>query len=191
MPAAQQPTLLFYAPKDLVIRASVPATALTPAVRAIIADIEPELPITSIQTMEQLVAGETAPRVAQLRVLGAFAFVALLLAAIGIHGLLSFTVSSRSREIGVRIALGAKSRDIMRMVVARSVTLVVIGVVIGAAVAYAAGRSMQSVLFGINPADVAAFTSAIVLALLMAIAGSLLPAWRAMRVDPIAATRTE
>jgi len=164
---------------------------LTPAVRAIIAGVEPELPITSIQTMEQLVAGETAPRVAQLRVLGAFAVVALLLAAIGIHGLLSFTVSSRSREIGVRIALGAKSRDIMSMVIARSAMLAAIGVVIGAAVAYAAGRSMQSVLFGINPADAAAFASAIALALLMTIAGSLLPAWRAIKVDPITATRTE
>jgi len=191
MPASQQTTLLFYAPKDLVIRASVPATTLTPAVRAIIAGVEPELPITSIQTMEQLVAGETAPRVAQLRVLGAFAVVALLLAAIGIHGLLSFTVSSRSREIGVRIALGAKSRDIMSMVIARSAMLAAIGVVIGAAVAYAAGRSMQSVLFGINPADAAAFASAIALALLMTIAGSLLPAWRAIKVDPITATRTE
>jgi predicted permease len=191
MPASQQPTLLFYAPKDLVIRASVPATSLTPAVRAIIAEAEPELPITSVQTMEQLVAGETAPRVAQLRVLGAFAAVALLLAAIGIHGLLSFTVSSRSREIGVRIALGAKAGDIMWMVMARSATLAVIGVSIGAAVAYAAGRSMQSVLFGINPADLNAFASAIVLSLLMTIGGSVLPAWRAMRVDPITATRTE
>ncbi|MBY0497699.1 MAG: ABC transporter permease [Cyanobacteria bacterium] len=191
MPASQQPTLLFYAPKDLVIRASVPATTLAPAVRAIVAAAEPDLPITAVQTMEQVVAGETAPRVAQLRVLGAFAFVSFLLAAIGIHGLLSFTVSSRAREIGVRIALGARADDIMRMVMARSATLAVIGVVIGAAAAYAAARSMQSVLFGINPADVAAFASAAGLALLMTLAGSLLPAWRAVRVDPITATRAE
>lgn len=191
MPASQQPTLLFYAPKDLVIRASVPVTTLTPAVRAIIAEAEPELPITAVQTMEQVVAGETAPRVAQLRVLGAFAFVAFLLAAIGIHGLLSFTVSSRAREIGVRIALGAGSRDILRMVMTRSATLAVTGVIIGAAVAYAAARSMQSVLFGINPADLAAFAVAIALSVLMTMIGSVLPAWRAIRVDPITATRSD
>ena len=191
MPASQQPTLLFYAPKDLVIRASVPATSLVPAVRAIIADAEPGQPITAVQTMEQVIAGETAPRLAQVRVLGGFAAIAILLAAIGIHGLLAFTVASRSREIGVRIALGASSQDIMRMVLRRSVMLAVAGVAIGTVVAYAAGRSMQSLLFGINPADVVAFASAIGVCLLMTLAGSLLPAWRAMRVDPIAATRVE
>jgi len=191
MPAAQQTTLLFYAPKDLVIRASVPATTLTPAVRAIIGEAAPALPITSVQTMEQVVAGETAPRVVQLRVIGGFAAIAILLAAIGIHGLLAFTVASRSREIGVRIALGASSRDIMRMVLGRSAMLACAGVIIGGALAYAAGRSIQSVLFGVNPADVVAFGSAVVVAFLMTIAGSLLPAWRAVKVDPITATRSE
>jgi putative ABC transport system permease protein len=191
MPASQQRVLYFYAPKDLVIRAGVPAATLIPAVRSIISGIEPDMPITNVQTMEQLVAGETAPRIVQLRVLGGFAAVAFVLAAIGIHGLLSFTVSSRSREIGVRIALGARSRDIMRMVMARSLALALAGVVIGAVAAYAAGRSMQALLFGINPADAMTFGAAIALSLLMALAGSLLPAWRAIRVDPITATRTD
>jgi putative ABC transport system permease protein len=127
----------------------------------------------------------------QLRVLGGFAAVAFLLAAIGIHGLLSFTVSSRSREIGVRMALGASSRDIIAMVLGRSAVLAVAGVIIGVAVAYGAGRSMQSLLFGVNPADAIAFGSAIVVTMVMTMAGSLLPAWRAVRVDPIAATRLE
>jgi putative ABC transport system permease protein len=191
MPAAQQQMLFFYAPKDLVIRASVPALSLAGRVRAIIADAAPDLPISAVQTMEQLVAGETAPRVVQLRVLGGFAVVALLLAAIGIHGLLAFTVASRAREIGVRIALGAKARDIMWMVIGRSATLTVIGVTVGATLAYAAGRSMQAVLFGVNPADVTVFATSVALAALMALAGSLLPAWRAIRVDPIEVTRTE
>lgn len=191
MPASQQRVLFFYAPKDLVIRASVPAATLIPAVRAIISSVEPNMPITAVQTMEQLVAGETAPRVVQLRVLGGFAAIAILLAAIGIHGLLAFTVSSRSREIGVRMALGASSRDIMRMVMARGLMLAFTGVVIGAAAAYAAGRSMRALLFGIDPADAVTFGAAVALGVLMTLAGSLLPAWRAVRVDPIAATRAE
>ncbi len=111
---------LFYAPQDLAIRASVPVTTLVPAVRAIIAAADPLLPIINVRTLEDIVSLETASRVVQLRVLGAFAAVAFLLAAIGIHGLLAFTVSARSREIGVRIALGAKARDIIAMVIGRS-----------------------------------------------------------------------
>ncbi len=182
---------LFYAPQDLAIRASVPVTTLVPAVRAIIAAADPLLPIINVRTLEDIVSLETASRVVQLRVLGAFAAVAFLLAAIGIHGLLAFTVSARSREIGVRIALGAKARDIIGMVIGRSAVLAVLGVVIGAALAYAAGRSMQALLFGVDPANPVVFGAAIGLALLMTLAGSLLPAWRAVRVDPMAATRAD
>ena len=182
---------LFYAPQDLAIRASVPVTTLVPAVRSIIAATDPLLPIVNVRTLEDIVSLETASRVVQLRVLGAFAAVAFLLAAIGIHGLLAFTVSARSREIGVRIALGAKARDIIGMVIGRSAVLAVFGVVIGAALAYAAGRSMQALLFGVDPANPVVFATAIALALVMTLAGTLLPAWRAVRVDPLAATRTD
>jgi putative ABC transport system permease protein len=162
-----------------------------PAVRAVIRKADPQLPITSMRTLEDVVGLETAPRVVQLRVLGAFAVAAFLLAAIGIHGLLAYTVRARSREIGVRIALGAKAGDIVTMVLGRSAVLAVLGVVIGAALAYATGRSMQAMLFGVDPANPAVFAAAAGLALVMTLAGSLLPAWRAIRIDPIAATRTE
>ena len=181
----------FYAPQDLLIRTSVPPATLMSAVREIVRKADPQLPITSMRTLEDVVALETAPRVVQLRVLGAFAAAAFLLAAIGIHGLLAYTVRARSREIGVRIALGAKARDIVTMVMGRSAVMAVVGVTIGAALAYAAGRWMQALLYGIDPANPAVFGAAITLALLMTLAGSLLPAWRAVRVDPIAATRTE
>ena len=181
----------FYAPQDLIIRTSVPPATLMAAVRAVIRKTDPQLPITSMRTLEEVVALETAPRVVQLRVLGAFAGAAFLLAAIGIHGLLAYTVRARSREIGVRIALGAKARDIVSMVLGRSAMMAVLGIVIGAALAYAAGRSMQAMLFGVDPANPAVFGAAAGLALVMTLAGSLLPAWRAARIDPIAATRTE
>jgi predicted permease len=191
MPAAQMRRLYFYSPKDLVIRASVPVETLIPSVRAIIAGADPELPILAVQTLEQVVTAETASRVVQLRVLGGFAAIAILLAAIGIHGLLAFTVASRTREIGVRIALGAKARDIMWMVMGRSTTLAIIGVSVGAVLAYAAGKSMQAILFGVNPGDPRVFSAAVILSFLMALAGSLAPAWRAIRVDPISATRSD
>lgn len=181
----------FYAPQDLLVRTSIRATSLIPAVRAIIRKADAQLPITSVRTLDDVVALETAPRVVQLRVLGAFATAAFLLAAIGIHGLLAYTVRARSREIGVRIALGANGRDIVGMVLGRSVMMAAIGIAIGAVLAYVAGRTMQAMLFGVEPANPAVFGGAIALAAVMTMAGSLLPAWRAARVDPISATRAE
>jgi ABC-type antimicrobial peptide transport system permease subunit len=181
----------FYAPQDLIVRSSVPPATLMPAVRAIIRRADPQLPVTNMRTLDDVLALETAPRVVQLRVLGAFATVAFVLAAIGIHGLLSFTVSARSREIGVRIALGAKAGDILKMVVARSALLAGIGVVLGVAIAYAAGQTMQALLAGVDPSNVAVFAAAVFLTLVMTLAGSLLPALRAVRIDPLTATRTE
>ena len=193
LPAAQftDGDPLFYVPQDLAIRGTVPVATLVPAVRAIIAAADPLLPMTNVRALQDIVSLETASRVVQLRVLGAFAVAAFVLAAIGIHGLLAFTVRAQSREIGVRIALGARASDIVRMVMGRSVVMALIGVGIGVAVAYAAGRAMQALLFGVDPANPGVFGAAIALALLMTIAGSLLPALRAIRVDPIAATRSD
>jgi putative ABC transport system permease protein len=181
----------FYAPQDLAIRATVPGTTLIPTVRAIVARADPLLPITNVRMLEEIVTAETAPRVVQLRVLGAFAAAAFLLAAIGIHGLLAFTVSARAREIGVRMALGANARDIVTLVLARSAVLAGLGVAMGAALAYVAGRSIQALLFGVDPANPAVFAAAGGLALLMTLGGSLLPALRAVRVDPMTATRSD
>ena len=169
----------------------MPPATLMPAVRAIIRKADPQLPITNMRTLEEVVSLETAPRVVQLRVLGAFAVVAFLLAAIGIHGLLAFTVSARSREIGVRIALGAKASDIMWMVMRpqhdagdhrrhgrRRDGLCRRSIDAGVAVRRRSRRSLV-------------FVAAIGLSLLMALAGSLMPAWRAVRVDPMTATRAD
>jgi putative ABC transport system permease protein len=193
LPAAQQRDgmLAFYAPQDLVIRATVPVSTLIPAARQIIWKADPQQPISSVKLVSEVIAGETAPRVVQLRVLGAFAAVALILAAIGIHGLLAFAVSARVREIGVRIALGASTGDILRIVVVRSAVLTGVGVVLGTAIAYAVGRSMQALLAGVDPADGAVFGTAVIISAAMAIAGTLVPAVRAVRVNPLAATRAD
>ena len=193
LPYGQQPgtSLLGYTPKDLVVRSNVPPETLIPALRAIVARADPLQPISDIRPLRDLVDAETAPRAVQLRVLGAFAALALLLAGIGLHGLLAYGVSARAREIGVRIALGAASRDIARLVVGQSVVLASVGLVLGVALAYAAGRTMQALLAGISPADPLAFAAAVSLVGLVTLAGTVIPARRALRTDPLTAMRVE
>jgi predicted permease len=183
--------IIGYIPRGLVVRTSTSPATLAPPIRAIIGKIDPTLPVTEVNTLTDVVDRDTASRSAQLRVLGAFALIAFVLAGIGIHGLLSFSVSQRTQEIGVRMALGAQSGDILSMVVRRSVVLVAAGVIPGVALAYAAGRSMEALLAGIKPADAATLASAMGLSVAMAILGSVMPTLRALRVDPLAAMRTE
>jgi predicted permease len=201
LPASQGPNggVPRYSPKDLVIRTSATtdeetmaaAAALMPAIREIVARADPEQPISDVQTLSEIVTADTAPRATQVRVLGVFAAIAFLLAGIGIHGLLSFAVSHRAPEIGVRMAMGAQRRDILRMVLAEGLTLATLGVVAGVALAYAAGRSLESLLAGITPWDLPTFATGITVSLVMTIAGSLLPALRAVRIDPLVVMKGE
>jgi putative ABC transport system permease protein len=186
--------ITFYSPKELAVRTTTqPATlaTLVPGIRAIIRQADPKLPITRVQTLSDMVDLETASRSVQVRVLSAFALTAFVLAAIGIHGLLSFAVSQRTQEIGVRMALGAQSSDILSMVLRRSAALALAGVIPGVALAYAAGRSMEALLAGVKPADTVTLVAAVGLSVLMTVLGSLAPTVRALRVDPISALRTE
>ena len=182
--------IIGYVPKDLVIRSSA-STPLLAAIRRIVAATDRELPISDVQMLTDIVAADTAPRAVQVRVLGAFAAAALLLAGIGIHGLLAFAVSQRTREIGVRMALGAQSCEILAMVLRQGVRLAGVGVALGLALAFAAGRAMQALLAGVSPADAPTFAAAAALALAMTLAGSFLPALRAVRVDPVTIIRAE
>jgi ABC-type antimicrobial peptide transport system permease subunit len=141
--------------------------------------------------MQEVITNETASRVAQLRVLAILAVIALLLSGVGIHGLLSFTVSSRAREIGVRVALGAQSSEVARMVLVEGATLALAGIIPGVAIAYAAGRAMQSVLAGVTPGDPVTFGVTVLLCGVTAVAGCLRPARRAASVDPMLAMRSE
>ena len=183
--------LIGYAPKDLVIHSSAAPSALLPAVRQIVHSADPEQPISNVRTMADIVDDQTASRVAQVRVLGAFAVIAFLLAGIGIHGLLAFAVSRRTQEIGVRIALGARPGGIVGMIVRQGAWLAVAGTVPGMVLAYAAGRAIQGILAGVEPGDGITFACAIGLCLVMTILGSLLPAMRAVRIDPMQAIRSE
>jgi len=193
LPARQvgDSSLAYYAPKDLVVRSSLPLASLLPAVRRIVHAIDPEQPISDAAMMTSVVADQTASRAAQLRVLGIMAAVALLLAGVGIHGLLAFAVSSRIQEIGVRLALGAPGGMITRMILREGLVLGFAGLLPGVLIAYAAGRAMQSLLVGVEPGDTVTFAAAVLLCLATTIVGCVRPALRASRIDPIAALRSD
>ncbi|MGH7574748.1 MAG: ABC transporter permease [Longimicrobiales bacterium] len=186
LPHQQTPdgSLIGYTPKDLAVRVSGDAMRLAPAIREIIRRADATQPISSVQLLEDIVTENTAPRRVQLRVLGAFAALAILLAAIGVHGLLSFTVTHRAKEIGVRIALGADRRGILAMVLREGLVLGAAGVVLGAFLGFAAGRAMQALLAGVPPADAITFGTAIMVSVAVILLGSLFPALRAAAVDP-------
>src|SRR6185503_6688475 len=146
---------------------------------------------SDVRLLSEVVEGETAPRRVQVRVLAAFATVAFLLAAVGLHALLSFAVTSRAQEIGVRMALGALAGDILAMVLREALRRAALGLVLGLGLAYAAGRSLEALLFGVRPADAATFLAVTGLAALMTLVGCLRPAVRAIRLNPIEVIRAE
>ena len=180
-----------YVPKDLVIRAPVQQLALVPQVRDIIRRADPEQPLANVQMMNDIVEGQLSARNAQIRILGALAFLALLLSAVGIHGLLAFTVAQRGREIGVRLALGAEPRSVARMVVGDAARMALIGVIPGVIGAYLAARAMTALLFGVEPGDPWTIIGAAMVCLATAVVAALRPAVRAARVNPITALKSD
>jgi putative ABC transport system permease protein len=175
----------------LVIHSSQPPQYLFPAIRRIIATADSEQPISDVRTMGEIVAGETESRTIQMRVLTTFTAVAIILAGLGIYGLLSFMVSLRQQEFGIRIALGARHGDIFKMVLGQGARLAVAGVVPGLALAYVAARLLESLLAGVRPADALTFSTAAAVCIITTMLGTLLPALRAVRVDPTTVMRAE
>jgi putative ABC transport system permease protein len=190
-PEQLAPFGIFYAPRDLVVRASGDAMALAPAIRRIVHSANPEQPITGLRLFDDVVAEQTASRRDQLVVLGLFAAVAFVLAAVGIYGLLSYTVQSRTQEVGVRIALGASPRVILQMFMQQGVVLGLIGVAAAMPLAYAAGRAMNTLLFGLSAGDPSVYLVAAGAALTMTIASSVMPAVRAAGIDPAITIRNQ
>ena len=193
MPATQMPDggLVFYVPQDLVVRVATAPAALVPAVRAAVQKADPEQPVSDVRLLSDIVDRQTASRSTQVGALLAFAGVAVVLAFLGIHSLLAYVVAARTQEIGVRMALGASRAGVLALVWRRSAQLTLAGAAVGLAAAWAASRSFQALLAGISAADAATYAVAAALAVSIGFAGSLVPAWRAMRVDPVAAMRDE
>jgi putative ABC transport system permease protein len=177
---------------NLVIRSEArDALQLVPAARAEVKAFNPKQIIWRTQTVEQLLSTSVAPRKFNMMLLGIFAGVALVLAAVGLYGVMSYSVSWRTQEIGIRMALGAKRTDVLRMVVRQGMTMTLIGLAFGLVGVFALSRVMVGMLYGVSPTDPLTFTGVSIVLLLVALLACLIPARRATRVDPIVALRNE
>jgi putative ABC transport system permease protein len=190
MPTAQiDAPVPFMWPQHLVIRVAGDPLALAPAVRRVVAAIDPDQPISNIQSMGQILDAEVLDRNTQMVVVAVFAVLALLMASIGLYGVLSYGVAQRAPEIGVRIALGAEPRTITRMIIVQGAAMALIGIIAGTAASVAVGRVLSSLLYQVSPYDGRVFAiSALTLAAVTLVA-CWLPARRAARVDPLVALR--
>ena len=182
-PYPQFPTIF----NSIVVRTEGDPLSLVGAIKSQIWSVDPAQPIASVETMETVLADSVAPRRFNMLLIGIFAALALALAAIGIYGVISYTVSQRTHEIGIRMAMGARGSDVLKLVVGQGMTLALAGVVVGLAAAFGLTRLMSSLLFGVSPTD--AVTFALIATLLAGVA--LVPARHATKVDPMVALRYE
>jgi putative ABC transport system permease protein len=185
MPIAQEPESSL----ALVVRTTIAPEQLAEPLRKLILGLDPDEPVYGVQTMTQVVSTSIASeRVATILVTG-FASLAVILALMGIYSVVSYSVVSRRREIGIRMALGAPASDVLSSLMKQALALVTLGMVIGIAGAYALSRFLTSFLHGVRPTDPGTFTGMLVLLAITATLASLIPARRALRLDPIQALR--
>jgi putative ABC transport system permease protein len=178
-------------PMNLVVRTSGEPTAQVSAVRSTLGSIDPNVPVYDVRTVDELLASSLGSRRFTMFLLATFAAVALLLACVGLFGVMAYLVSQRTHEIGVRLALGARPGDVFRLIIGRGMALAAAGSALGLAGAWAIGRFLESMLYQIKPADPLTFVSAPILLLAVALLACYVPARRAMKVDPMVALRYE
>jgi putative ABC transport system permease protein len=178
-------------PAMALVARTTNAETLVPALRRAVRDLDPRLPVYGVRTLSDYVSQQVEQPRMSATLLGGFAILALVLAAVGVYGVLSYIVSQRTREIGLRLALGAGRGEIVRQVVGQAIALAAIGLAVGLAGAFGLSRSIRTLLFEVSPTDLTTFaTVAIVLGAVAIIAGAI-PARRAARVDPLVALRSE
>jgi putative ABC transport system permease protein len=195
----RQPVPLLYMPAGqvqfpeftLVARTAGDPMSLAPSVRAVVRSLDPAMPLNDVRTLEQVVASSMAGARFRTRLLACFALIALLLSAIGVYGVMSYSVEQRSQEMGLRMALGARPSDVLRLVTGHGVRLAAVGIVLGLAAAFWVTRLLESLLFGVSTTDPVTFGTIAVLLGSVALLASVIPARRATRADPMAVLRTE
>jgi putative ABC transport system permease protein len=192
-PHVYRPIYQFPGPRSLslsvTVRTSLSATSLEPLIRREIQAIDPDLPVFNVRTMSEVIDGSLASRRFSAELVGVFAAVALLLASVGIYGLLAYMVGQRSHEIGVRMALGAMPSTIRTMIVSRGAGLAGIGVGIGLLLSAIMAPLISSVLYGVRPIDPGVFIAVPLILMVVVLLASYIPARRAAKVNPIKALR--
>jgi predicted lysophospholipase L1 biosynthesis ABC-type transport system permease subunit len=174
-----------------VVRSELPAASLVPALRQAIQAVDPQLPIAQIRTIDDLRGAKLESQRFMMWLVAGLGLIALILAGVGLHGLIASSVNERTRELGIRVALGASSRQAITAVVIPGLLLAAIGVAIGTAAAFATARLLQTFVWGVTPTDPATFAGVIATLMAIALAASLLPALRVLRLDPAQTLRAE
>jgi putative ABC transport system permease protein len=174
---------------SLALRTSLPAGTLEAQIRGAIQSVDPGLPVFDVTSMDEILDASLASRRFSANLVAGFAGLALLLASVGIYGSLAYMVGQRSHEIGLRMALGAQRADVLRLVMGKGVVLAGLGIAVGVIFSASTASLIASLLYGARPHDPAVFLMAPLLLLMVALPASYIPAWRATKVDPIAALR--
>jgi putative ABC transport system permease protein len=175
----------------LVVRTSTPGAAMLPMLRQALWSIEPDILFTEDVSAEEVAATTMAPTRIGAIVLGAFGALALLLAAVGLYGVIAYSVSRRTREVGIRMALGAERWQVLRMILGQGARLAITGVALGAVASAVLARVLESLLYGVSGIDPLAYGAAAAILMLVALVANLVPAFSAARVDPVRALRNE
>ncbi|HEX5885949.1 MAG TPA: FtsX-like permease family protein [Pyrinomonadaceae bacterium] len=174
-----------------VIRTNGDPLSFAPAVRREMLALDKTLPVRTVRTMEEVIATSISPQRFHMSLLVLFGGIGLALAAAGIYGVMAYSVSQRTREIGIRIALGAQLKDVLRMILGHSMKLTLIGLAIGLAASLALTRTLKTLLFGVQPTDLTTLIIVSLVLIAVALIASYVPARRATRVDPLVALRYE
>jgi putative ABC transport system permease protein len=171
----------------LAVRSAQDARTLARAIREELGNIDPDIPLANVRTLEAVVADSVAPRRLSVVLLGAFSGIALLLASVGMYGVISFLVAQRTHEIGVRMALGAQRSDVLKMVIGHAAKLLLIGAAVGLPIAFVSGSALRTVLYQVSPFDLSIFLMVTLILGGVGLLASYLPAHRAARADPVVA----